>query len=376
MTLRATPFHARAAGANRGNDWLSRGGFTLARVYSGAGDEALAARARGALADISWRWRVMIEGARAGEFLSRLVTKDAARLEPGQALKALWLNDGGAVRGAGAIARYGKESFLLISAADDKDWIAAAASRFGANSREIAEGGLALIGPYADAILKEAGIDAAPDPLALRKVFWRGLDVTLSRFGEHGGCEIWCAPDDGLLVWDRLMRAGAAYGLQPAGTDAMDILDLEAGIARPMRDFAPARDGFVPMPTPKSLGLTSLIESGHDFNGRAAYLAQRETKTLIVIEIDSATPAPHTPLQRGGKAVGRTLSSLYSPALRRAIALAIAEESESAPGTEFSLMLSPSADMPEFRSVAARAVPLPFLEHDRASVNRSHAPDS
>ncbi len=117
MNLRATPFHARAAETNRGNDWRTRNGFTLARIYSDAADEALAARSRASLADISWRWRVMLEGARAGEFLSHLATRDASTLEPGRALKALWLSDGGGVRGAGAIARYGKESFLLVSAA-------------------------------------------------------------------------------------------------------------------------------------------------------------------------------------------------------------------------------------------------------------------
>jgi len=362
MTLRATPFHARAAEANRGNDWTVRNGCTLARVYSDAHEEALAARVRGVLADISWRWRELIEGARADEFLSHLATRDASKLEPGAALKALWLNDGGAVRGAGAIARYGKATFLLVSAAEDREWIASAAARFGVKMHDAGEGGLALIGPYAARVLQEAGLDPALEPLAVRKVFWRGTSVTLSRFGEHGGYEIWCAPDDGLLVWDRLMRAGAAFGLQAAGTEAMDILDLEAGIARPIRDYAPARDGFVKQPTPKSLGLEKLIDSTHQiFNGRSAYLAALETKTLIGLEIDSEMPAPHTPILRNGQAIGRTLSSHYSPALRRAIALAIVEESAAAPGTELALTLAPTAETPEFRNAIARVAALPFL---------------
>jgi glycine cleavage system aminomethyltransferase T len=57
--------------------------------------EALAARLRVAIADISWRRRIMLEGARAVEFLSKLVTRDAAKLSPGTSLKALWLSDGG-----------------------------------------------------------------------------------------------------------------------------------------------------------------------------------------------------------------------------------------------------------------------------------------
>ncbi|HUJ03943.1 MAG TPA: glycine cleavage T C-terminal barrel domain-containing protein, partial [Rhizomicrobium sp.] len=159
--------------------------------------------------------------------------------------------------------------------------------------------------------------------------------------------------------WDRLMRAGRIFGLEPAGTEAMDILDLEAGIARPERDYAPARDGSQRTPTPKSLGLESLIDPSHQsFNGRSACLSARETRTLVGIEIDSETPAPHTPLMRNGHAAGRTLSSHYSPALRRAIALAIVDAGA---GAELSLTLSPSAEIPEFRTAAARVTALPFL---------------
>jgi aminomethyltransferase len=362
MSLRITPFHARTAAANRGNDWLTRNGFTLARVYDDTNDEALATRFRSALADISWRWRVMLEGPRVTEFLGRLVTRDISQLEPGQALKALWLSDGGGVRGAGAIARYGKESFLLISAAPDSEWITRAAARFDVATREVNDGGLALIGPTASAILQAAGIDPTMEPLSFRKTFWRGLDVTLSRFGEHGGYEIWCSEDDGLIVWDRLIKAGAPYGLQPAGTAAMDILDLEAGIARPGRDYIPAQDGDGKAPTPKSLGLEKLIDVDlASFNGRAATLTTRESRTLVGIEIESETPAPFTPLLHKGQIVGRTLTSLYSPALRRAIALAQVETSTSQPGTELSLTLSPSAETPQFRNVAARVTALPFL---------------
>ena len=108
--VRATPFHARAAAANLENAWATRNGFTLASVYADTNDEALAARLRVAIADISWRWRVMLEGPRVLEFLAKLATQDVSRLAPGTALKALWLADGGGVRGAGVFARYGRES--------------------------------------------------------------------------------------------------------------------------------------------------------------------------------------------------------------------------------------------------------------------------
>ena len=362
--LRATPFHARSAALNRDNAWLNRGGFTLPARCGDTGDEALAARTRVALADVSWRWRVMLEGPRAGEFLSRLLTRDTTSGAPGTALKALWLGDAGGVRGAGAIARFGRESFQLTSAARDARWLAQAASLFSIVPRDICEGGLAITGPYARATLTAAGIDAELEPLAFRKLFWRGLDVTLSRWGEHGGYELWCKPDDGIVVWDRLMRAGAAFGIQPVGLAATDLLDIEAGIARPERDYMPARDAFANGPTPRFLGLEKLIDEDHkDFNGRDAWLAAREkeTMTLAGIEIDGDEPAPFSPLIRDGRPVGHAMTSAYSPSLRRAIALARVEVASAAPGTALLVTLAPTLAAPEIRTVPARVVALPFL---------------
>jgi glycine cleavage system T protein (aminomethyltransferase) len=364
--VRATPFHARAAEANRGNAWSARNGVTLATVYSDSGDEALAARLRVAMADISWRWRLSLEGDRVAELLPRLFTRDASKLTPGQSLKALWLTDGGAVRGTGLVARYGRDKFLLASSEPDFDWFQFAANAFDATARDISaeEGGLAIVGPYAKSVLERGGLDATLEPLQFRKLFWRGLDVTLSRWGENGGYEIWCKPDDGVLVWDRIARAGATFGILPAGLAAMDLLDLEAGIARPGRDYPAARDGFAKQPTPASLGLERLIDHDHtEFNGRPAWLANRETepKTLVGIEIEADRPAPHTPLLLGERKIGHTLNSHYSPALRRAIALAQVERSAAEPGTSLTLTLSPNRETPDFRTVAARVVALPFL---------------
>lgn len=351
----ATPFHARAAAANRLNAWRTRNGWTLAAAYADPDAEALSARLTAAVADISWRWRAMVEGARAEEFLARLLTRDPARLSPGSAFKALWLGDGGAVRGAGAIARLGRNAFLLVASAPDRDWIARSAALFDVGMREIAreEGGLAIVGPYARKVVEAAGLDGSLDTSAFRKLFWRELDVTLSRFGEHGGYELWCKADDAPIVWDRIMRAGAAFALKPAGLQAMDVLDLEAGIPRPGRDYEPARGGFAAAPSPGELGLESLIDADHAiFNGRAAYLRASRAQTRVGIELDDEVSAPHAALRYGGRMAGRTLNSLYSPALRRAIALAVVDGSVASPGTELSLGGGDST---------ARVCALPFL---------------
>jgi aminomethyltransferase len=364
--IRATPFHARAAASNPFNRWTARNGFTLAHDYGNSQIEALAARTNVIVADISWRWRLFFEGANAANCLSRLTTKDANPLTPGQAFKALWLNDGGAVRGAGVVARYSSDQFLVISAATDTAWFVEAARQFGVSIRDVTgqEGGLALIGPYAEATLNAAGLDAEISTLNFRKLFWRGLDVTISRWGEHSGYEIWCKADDCLIVWDRLIRAGAHFGIRPAGISACDILDIEAGVPRPDRDYHPTSDGFAADPSPESLGLESLIDERHlVFNGRNAWLAARGSEKFVLagVEIDSETPASFVPLIFSRATAGHTLTSVCSPALRRAVALARIEKTLAVVGTEFVLRLPMSLNNPEEREVPARVVSLPFV---------------
>ena len=365
MTLQATPFHARASDANRHNAWLTRNAVTLARRYDSIEQEALAARLNVVIADISWRWRVMLEGASAEAFLSKLVTRDAAALAPGASFKALWLSDAGGVRGAGVIARLGRETFQLVASAPDRDWIASAAATMHVQTRDVSQesGGLAVVGPYALATLKAAGLEAELEPLAFRKLSWRGIEVTLSRWGEHGGFEIWCGPDDGVVVWDRLMRAGAAYGIVPAGVSAMDVLDVEAGVPRPELDYKPARAASDAEPMPAALSLTSLIDDAHHgFNGRRAFLAAKPSRKLVGLEIDSDEPAPFTPVMLNDKVVGHTLRSVYSPALKRAVALATVDEVVAAAATPLSVTLPPDMAKPELRKAAARVTGLPFLE--------------
>ena len=140
---------------------------------------------------------------------------------------------------------------------------------------------------------------------------------------------LWCTADDALLVWDRIVKAGETFALKPAGLRAMDILDLEAGVPRPGRDYRAARDAFAATPTPFELGLESLIDEDHAiFNGRAACLAApRHANARRHRTGWRNARAAQSPLHARPAASGETMSSLYSPALQRAIALAAVDVS-------------------------------------------------
>jgi glycine cleavage system aminomethyltransferase T len=146
-----------------------------------------------------------------------------------------------------------------------------------------------------------------------------------------------------------------------AGLDAMDILDLEAGVPRPGRDYDGAAAPDAASPLAGELRLAALIDPDHpNFNGAKAALAARPKRKLVGLVLDSASPAAFTPLMANGIVVGRTLSSRFSPALRRAIALAQLDEGHSGAGLSLALPASRERLLPTV--AAARVVDLPFLE--------------
>lgn len=344
--LLATPFHARAVEANRLNVWENRGGFTLATHHGSVEEEAVAARFGAVIGDISWHWRAKIVGARAGEFVSRFFTRDPSPLGVGAALQALWLNDAGAVRGAGTIARVGPDAFVLTAIQEDFDWLRDAARLYDVVVEERRPGVAVLIGPASQRILIAAGLNADMPPLTLRKQSWRGIDVMLSRFGL--GFEITCVPDDGLIVWDRLMAVGGKQSLVVAGQAALDVIAFESGLMQAGRDFAPARDGFSAQPSAQSLGLCGLVDRVHVFNGRRGFLSAGPDTNLSGVLFAGETAVANTSLTHEGRVVGRILNARYSFVMQRAIAFALLDGPW------------PAAEL-RAGNLACRAVGLPFM---------------
>ncbi|GAA0527333.1 glycine cleavage system aminomethyltransferase T [Rhizomicrobium palustre] len=341
MSLQATPFHARAVEANRFNVWENRRGYTLARYYENAAEEALVARFGAVMGDLSWHWRAEFSGGDVEAFVARAFTRNGARLAENEACEVLWLNDGGAVRGRGILLRLARDRFLLSAAEEDRDWLFFAAGLYGVCARDhTSDGVLALIGPYAEEILLAAELSNIPAPMMLRRQSWRGLEIAISRLGI--GFEIWCEADIALIVWDRLQAAGAPFALLPAGQEALDTLSFECGLLLPGRDFAPARDGFVAEPSLTALGLFGLVDAGAHYNGKTGAPA----RGLCGLVLDG--PAEPGPVTFAGRSLGQLLACRYSPALQAVIGLAVLEPGEIPQGLSIG-------------HLSCRAVALPFL---------------
>lgn len=327
MSARASPFHVRMAEHNLGNAWASRGAFTLAARFGDPCQEALAARAACVMIDASFLTRLRVHGAGAAKLLAAACAFDAEALAAGNSQRVFWRVNGGGVRGMGTAARFGATNFILRSFESDGAWFNEAAKRFDAAVRDetLEKGLLFLLGPRAADVLAAVDLhEAALLEPGKHAVFpWRGVNVMMSRWSVLSraldGYEIGCANNDAVTVFDRLWRTGQNLGLVLAGQEAFDTLLLEQGVPIPGVDFVPAREAIAREPAPDSLGLIAP--------------SQGALRTLVGLEFESEAPAAFAPILRNGAVIGATMRSAYSPALRRAIALAQIDHAQANPGT-------------------------------------------
>jgi glycine cleavage system aminomethyltransferase T len=185
-------------------------------------------------------------------------------------------------------------------------------------------------------------------------------------------------------MFDRVVRAGAMFGMAMAGQEALETLMLEAGVPLPGVDYEPARDdaaaepvlqSLMPLPPPPApprvetpppaqgeTDATGATEKPAEDTAPAAPApaspAQVEGTVLAGIEIDGDVPLPFAPVLVGGTLAGHTLRSAWSPTLRRAIALAQLPAKHATPGMQVVVMTT-TVGGPS--NTQARVSALPFL---------------
>jgi len=348
--LLPTPFHARTAMRNLVNAWMIRGSFTVPAHYGDPRQEALAARLTAAMGDVSATEDLVIDGQGSVAFLATACGTPFAGMDIGASRSARWCAEGDGLRGYGSVSRLGEDKFLLRSADIDLAWFESAAPRFDVSLRDATRerGLLFFTGPLALPVLIAAGLEISDLKENHHSDYdWRGLTVTIFRRTRISGYELSCSAEDAIAVFDRLVRHGPLLALRLLGEEALQLLQLEAGLPLPHADFAPARIALTREPSPASLG----------FGVRFSSAEEGEQRVLAGIEWDG-DPAPFAPVFAGGKEIGRTLRSLYSPALKCAIALAQLDPDCAAAGTAVTMMRLESAG---WRQNTGRVVELPFL---------------
>ena len=225
--LRGTPFHERTAALCVSHAWRRWAGYVVASSYELSHErEYHSIRSAAALFDISPLYKYRISGKDAARLLDRVVTRHVARMQPGQVGYTGWCDAAGKMLDDGTVTRLEEDVFRMTSADPNLRWLQDNAAGLYVRIEDISDSmaALAIQGPASRAILSSIGdVDLKYFRMAPARL--GGIDVTVSRTGYTGdlGFEIWVEAGKALPLWDALMRAGAPYGLMPAGMLALDV---------------------------------------------------------------------------------------------------------------------------------------------------------
>ncbi|MEO1632443.1 MAG: glycine cleavage system aminomethyltransferase GcvT, partial [Bacteroidota bacterium] len=245
-SLQVTPLHAihTALGARM----MAFGGFDMPVQYTSILNEHRAVREAAGLFDVSHMGEVRVTGPQAFDYVQYLVTNDVSKLYDGKALYSVMCqHDGGAVDDLLVYAITEQEYLLVINASNigkDLAHMEAVLAESGFDAALTDESAqtalLALQGPAShrvfEALLASEGVPF--DLSGLKYYHFATIDELLgmgpmlvSHTGYTGeqGLELYADAAHATRLWNALVEAGEAHGLQPAGLGARDTLRLEAG---------------------------------------------------------------------------------------------------------------------------------------------------
>ena len=331
-----SPFHERQEALNENREWSRWFDYLSVPAYTCSTTEYFAGRNACGVFDLTPMTKHRITGKDALPFMNRLVTRDIAKLKPGRVGYAVWCDDNGRVIDDGTIFHLHKGDFRLCSQEHQIDWLMINARGFDVRIEEDTHdvAALALQGPTSCAVLRRMGLAGVEDitPFGLQHFDFNGTALMVSRTGYTGdlGYELWIDPDHAIPLWDALFEAGQLHGIRPMGSDALEMLRIEAGFILAGEDFMPAMQTVRPTHTrsPFELGLSWLVDFNKPvFNGRRALLAEKKHGSryaLVKLDIEDNKAANHSYIfaDRGArKNIGWVTSAMWSPSAKKNIAL-------------------------------------------------------
>jgi aminomethyltransferase len=195
------------------------------------------------LIDVSPLYKYDIRGRDAQALIDRVVVRDLSKARIGQVFYTAWCDDEGKIIDDGTVARLGENHFRLTAAIPTLYWLQDNAAGFEAQVHDVSEeyAAVAIQGPTSrDLIQQLTDVDLS----GLR--YFRCTDAEVSgapsliaRTGYTGdlGYEIFVKSADATKLWDSIMEIARNYQMLPAGTVALEVTRIEAGLLLIDGDF-------------------------------------------------------------------------------------------------------------------------------------------
>ena len=295
--------------------------------------EYIAIRKAAGLMDVSGLKKLYIVGPHAAAIIDRATTRDVNKLYPGKSVYACMLNDAGHFIEDCIVYRIGANSWMVVHGSGNghEELTRAADGRDVAILFDDDLHDLSLQGPLAvDFLAKHvAGIRNLNYFHHIHTTLF-DRPVMISRTGYTGerGYEIFCKAEDAGAIWDNILSEGAAMGIIPSCFSTLDWLRVESYLV-----FYPY-DHSEMYPYPNDPPGDSLWELGLDFTvspGKTGFRGAEQHYRLrgkerikifgVLIDGDKAAESGDE-LFAGDKKVGTITFGMYSPIVKKSMAMA------------------------------------------------------
>ena len=295
------------------------------------------------LCDVAVERQVEITGPDAYKFTQLLTPRDLSKLAVGQCKYVLITNNEGGILNDPVLLRLAENHFWLsLADSDVLLWAQGVAVNSGLNVKitEPDVSPLQLQGPTSGEIMIKLFGDSIKD----LKYYWlreynlNGIPLIVSRTGWSSelGYEIYLRDGSkGNHLYEKIMKAGKEHGLQPGHTSS--IRRIEGGMLSYHADADINTNPF-------ELGLDRLINLDNDVNfiGKEALKKIKKNgikRKQVGLELDcEPLKGPNTTfwsILKDGKKIGKVTSAVYSPRLKKNIALAMLSIKHTAVGGKF-----------------------------------------
>ena len=295
------------------------------------------------LCDVAVERQVEITGPDAFKFTQLLTPRDLSKLAVGQCKYVLITNNEGGILNDPVLLRLGENHFWLsLADSDVLLWAQGVAVNSGLDVqiKEPDVSPLQLQGPTSGEIMIKLFGEGIKD----LKYYWLreynldGIPLIVSRTGWSSelGYEIYLRDGTkGNELYEKIMEAGKEHGLQPGHTSS--IRRIEGGMLSYHADADINTNPF-------ELGFDRLVnlDTDNNFIGKEALKKIKDngiTRKQVGIEIDcKPLSGPNTTfweLKKDNINIGKVTSAVYSPRLKKNIALAMVSVEQSEIGNEF-----------------------------------------
>jgi 4-methylaminobutanoate oxidase (formaldehyde-forming) len=286
--------------------------------------------------DMSFMGKFLVQGRDAGVFLDT-VSANAVNGPSERITYTQWLNEDGRLEADLTVIKLDPERFMVVTSdvahRHTETWMRrhiSADQHVFVTDVTSAYGQLNVQGPRSRELLQTlTSADLSNEAFPFRTA--REIDIGLARvlcvritYAGELGYELNIPCEQAVHVYDRVIEAGANFGLRHAGLKALASLRLEKGY----RDYGHDIDN---MDDPYSVGLGFAVrlDKATDFIGKQACLARQATPVftdrLVHLKLDDPEPLLiHSEIVlRDGRPVGEIRAGSYGHTLGASVGLAM-----------------------------------------------------